>query len=48
MHKALDLLQDARLDALIGDEIPFAEAPDRLPEAFADDAAGLAPVIRYG
>jgi 2-desacetyl-2-hydroxyethyl bacteriochlorophyllide A dehydrogenase len=47
MRKVLDLLGDARLDALLGEDIPFAEAPGRLPAAFADDAAGLAPVLRY-
>ncbi len=48
MAKALDLLADARLDALIGDEIEFDAAPQLLPKAFADGAAGLAPVLRYG
>jgi threonine dehydrogenase-like Zn-dependent dehydrogenase len=47
MRKAMDLLADARLEALIGEEIPFADAPTRLPGAFADEAAGLAPVLRY-
>jgi threonine dehydrogenase-like Zn-dependent dehydrogenase len=48
MGKAVELLQDTRLDALIGEEIPFADAPARLPAAFAAGAAGLAPVLRYG
>jgi hypothetical protein len=47
MRKAMELLRDPRLDALIGEEIAFAEAPVLLPAAFAGDAAGLAPVIRY-
>ncbi len=47
MGKAVELLADPRLDALIGEEVPFAEAPERLPAAFAADAAGLAPVLRY-
>jgi 2-desacetyl-2-hydroxyethyl bacteriochlorophyllide A dehydrogenase len=47
MRKVLDLLADARLDALIGTDIPFASAPDLLPAALADDASGLAPVLRY-
>jgi threonine dehydrogenase-like Zn-dependent dehydrogenase len=42
---ALALLADARLDALITEEIPFAEAPMRLPELFA--GAGLTAVLRY-
>jgi threonine dehydrogenase-like Zn-dependent dehydrogenase len=48
MSKALTLLRDRRLDALIGEEIAFDDAPSRLPEAFGAEAAGLAPVIRYG
>jgi NADPH:quinone reductase-like Zn-dependent oxidoreductase len=47
MAKALDLLKDERMDALIGEEIPFRDAPAQLPRVFADAAAGLAPVIRY-
>jgi 2-desacetyl-2-hydroxyethyl bacteriochlorophyllide A dehydrogenase len=42
---ALALLADARLDALITAEIPFAEAPLRLPALFA--GAGLTAVLRY-
>jgi threonine dehydrogenase-like Zn-dependent dehydrogenase len=45
--KVLELLDDARLDALIGQEIAFSDAPALLPAAFADDAAGIAPVLRY-
>ncbi len=45
MAKALDLLDDARLDALITDDIPFAEAPARLPALFAPGAAGLTAVL---
>lgn len=47
MAKALELLADPALDALIGEEVPFGEAPARLPAMFEDRAAGLAPVIRY-
>jgi threonine dehydrogenase-like Zn-dependent dehydrogenase len=47
MRKAMELLLDERLDALIGDEIAFADAPALLPAVFGGDAAGLAPVIRY-
>lgn len=47
MRKAVDLLADARLDALLGEDIPFTDAPKRLPSALAHDAAGLAPVLRY-
>lgn len=45
---AMDLLADDRLDALITDEIPFADAPARLPRLFAPGAAGLTAVIDYG
>ena len=45
---AMALLADDRLDALITDEIPFAEAPARLPALFAPGAAGLTAVICYG
>jgi threonine dehydrogenase-like Zn-dependent dehydrogenase len=44
---ALALLADTRLDALISEEIPFAEAPMRLPALFAPGAAGLTAVLRY-
>ncbi len=48
MAKALDLLAaDARLDQLITDEIPFAEAPARLPALFAPGATGLTAVLTY-
>ncbi|MFM9976082.1 MAG: zinc-dependent alcohol dehydrogenase [Beijerinckiaceae bacterium] len=48
MRKAMELLADERLDALIGDEIAFGDAPALLPGVFSGDASGLAPVIRYG
>lgn len=44
---ALALLADARLDALISEEIRFAEAPAQLPALFAPGAAGLTAVLRY-
>jgi NADPH:quinone reductase-like Zn-dependent oxidoreductase len=47
MAKAMELLGDARLDALIGEEIAFKDAPRRLPDVFSSDLSGLAPVIRY-
>lgn len=48
MAKALDLLAaDDRLDALITDEIPFTEAPARLPALFAPGARGLTAVLTY-
>jgi threonine dehydrogenase-like Zn-dependent dehydrogenase len=44
---ALELLKDDRLDALITEEIAFADAPARLPAMLAPGAKGLAPVIAY-
>jgi 2-desacetyl-2-hydroxyethyl bacteriochlorophyllide A dehydrogenase len=48
LEAALRLLDDARLDALVTEEIAFSEAATALPRILADGAAGLAPVIRYG
>ncbi len=47
LEAALMLLADARLDALVAEEIAFAAAVTALPRILADGAAGLAPVIRY-
>ncbi len=48
METALRLLaEDPALDALIGEEVPFAELPARLPDLLAPDAPGVAWVIRY-
>ena len=47
MRKAMELLADDRLDALIGREIAFSDAPVELPAVFSSDLSGLAPVIRY-
>ena len=48
LAKALELLCDDRLDALITDEFAFAELPEKLPAYFAPGADGLAAVVRYG
>jgi threonine dehydrogenase-like Zn-dependent dehydrogenase len=48
LEAALDLLQDDRLDALITEEIAFADAPITLPGLLGSTAKGLAPIIRYG
>ncbi|MGL4437947.1 MAG: dehydrogenase, partial [Bosea sp. (in: a-proteobacteria)] len=47
MAKALELLGDDRLDALITDDITFADAPARLPALFAPGAKGLTAVLSY-
>jgi 2-desacetyl-2-hydroxyethyl bacteriochlorophyllide A dehydrogenase len=47
LAESLRLLQDARLDALITEEIAFADAPKLLPALLGPTAKGLAPIIRY-
>ena len=48
MEAAMRLLAELpALDQLVAEEIAFTETVKRLPEVLADDAAGLAPVIRY-
>ncbi|MFG1246159.1 zinc-dependent alcohol dehydrogenase [Xanthobacter flavus] len=46
--KALDLLADDRLDALITEEVAFNDLPTRLPRILAAGAEGIATVVRYG
>jgi len=45
--KALDLLCDDRLDALITDEFAFEDLPGKLPSYLGGDSPGLAAVVRY-
>jgi len=47
LDKALELLADARFDALITEEVAFEDAPRELPRILAPGAAGLATVLRY-
>jgi NADPH:quinone reductase-like Zn-dependent oxidoreductase len=47
MGKAMELLQDERLDALIDVEVPFDDLPARAGEIFALGAKGLGIVVRY-
>ncbi len=47
MAKALALLADERLDALVTEEVAFEDLPAALPRLFADGAPGLATAIRY-
>ncbi len=47
MRAALRMLCDDRLDALITDEVAFAELPARLPEILAPGAPGIATVVRH-
>jgi NADPH:quinone reductase-like Zn-dependent oxidoreductase len=47
LDKALELLADDRLDALITQEIAFEDAPKEWPRVLAPGASGLATLIRY-
>jgi len=47
LEKALSLLADDRLDALITDEVRFDDLPAALPLLLAPGAGGLATVVRY-
>lgn len=47
LAKALDLLADDRLDALLGEPIAFDDLPDRLPALMAPGSGALCPLIRY-
>ncbi|WP_340107115.1 zinc-binding alcohol dehydrogenase [Pikeienuella sp. HZG-20] len=47
LEKALQLLDDPALDALIDTEAPFGELAARAPALLASDAGGVATVIRY-
>ncbi|WP_244936144.1 zinc-dependent alcohol dehydrogenase [Methylobacterium currus] len=45
--KALDLLRDDRLDALLTEEVAFDDLPAALPRLLGPGAPGLCTVIRY-
>jgi threonine dehydrogenase-like Zn-dependent dehydrogenase len=47
LAKAVGLLNDPRLDALMTDEVDFADLPGRLPALLAPGAPGLGTAIRY-
>jgi len=47
LAKALDLLRDPALDALIDEPVPFADLPARLPNMLALGAGFRCPVIHY-
>jgi NADPH:quinone reductase-like Zn-dependent oxidoreductase len=47
LDKALELLGDARLDALITREVAFDDLPRELPSILAPGAPGLGAVVRY-
>ncbi len=48
LAKVLELLADPRLDALITEEVAFADLPAVLPRLLAPGAPGLGTVVRYG
>lgn len=47
LAKALELLGDARLEALITEDVAFADLPQALPRLLAPGAKGLATVVGY-
>ena len=47
LDKALALLADGRLDALLTEEVAFADLPAALPRLLAPGASGLTACIRY-
>ena len=47
LAKALDLLRDPRFDALITEDVAFANLPAALPRILAPGAPGLATAVRY-
>ncbi|MGE3475773.1 MAG: zinc-binding alcohol dehydrogenase [Rhodospirillaceae bacterium] len=47
MARALDLLRDEKYDTLITGEIPFDDAPKRLPAVLSGDSSDLMTVLRY-
>ena len=48
LAKALELLDDPRLDALITEDVPFADLAEQFPRILAPGAAGLTTAINYG
>lgn len=47
LQAAIGLLTDDRLDALIGEEVPFAELPQQLSRLLSPKASGLGALVRY-
>lgn len=47
MNKALELLADPRLDALIDTRLAFDDLPQSLPKLFAPGAPGLTALVQY-
>jgi NADPH:quinone reductase-like Zn-dependent oxidoreductase len=47
LGKALELLADPRLEALVSEEVAFEALPETMPRLFAPEASGLTAVVRY-
>jgi len=47
LAKALELVADARLDALLGERIPFANLPQDLARLLSPGAPGVVPLVVY-
>jgi len=47
LAKALELLGDARLEALITEDVAFVDLPQALPRLLSPGASGLATVVVY-
>lgn len=47
LAKAVSMLDDTRLDALVTDEIAFEEVAEKLPQIFSGHQSTPCPVIRY-
>jgi threonine dehydrogenase-like Zn-dependent dehydrogenase len=47
LKAATHLLADDRLDALLGEEIPFTELPSHLPRVLGANARGVGAYVRY-
>jgi 2-desacetyl-2-hydroxyethyl bacteriochlorophyllide A dehydrogenase len=46
MQKAMSLLADSRYDTLLGERLPFDQAPDKLADLIRS-SQGFAPLLRY-
>lgn len=47
LEAAVRLLADAKLDALLGEQVPFEKLPQELPRLFAPGAPGVGAFVRY-
>jgi threonine dehydrogenase-like Zn-dependent dehydrogenase len=47
LEAAIGMLTDDKLDALVGEEVPFAELPQQLSRLLSPKAPGLGALVRY-